>query len=107
MDAVKQKISNVVQKVKAPISNPAVSAQKISNSLPEFNSNKLVGKMFDNVVSIIILVGVLFLLVIFLSTQTFFTNQKINSIQKNFPNRSNLKELNFILLVDKKRKLMK
>ena len=42
-----------------------------------------VQKLFDNIVCVIVLVGVLFLLILaFMSTQTFFSDRKINQIQK-------------------------
>lgn len=57
---------------------------------------ELFQKMFDNIVWVIVLVGVLFLLIMaFLSTQTFFTNNKINQIQKDFPTRNQLQALEF------------
>ena len=86
------KIKDIPGQVKDAVVNQVAKA----GIKPIQEPQDLFQKMFDNVVSIIILVGVLFLLVLaFMSTQTFFANNKINSIQKAFPDRSKLKSIEF------------
>ena len=93
MDKIKNvasKVKNIPGKVKNAIGNAGVKPIQDPNSLTLFQQG------FDNIVWVIVLVGVLFLAIIaFLSTQTFFTNNKINKIMKRYPNRNQLKALEF------------
>ena len=86
------KIKAIPGKVKEAVVNQVAKA----SIKPIQEPQDLFQKMFDNIVWVIVLVGVLFLLIMaFMSTQTFFSNRKINQIQKDFPTRSQLKPLDF------------
>ena len=86
------KIKDIPGQVKDAVVNQVAKA----GVKPIQEPQDLFQKMFDNIVWVIVLVGVLFLLIMaFMSTQTFFSNRKINQIQKDFPTRSQLKPLDF------------
>ena len=93
MDKIKNvasKLKDVPGKVKNAIGKTAVKPIQDPGSLT------FAQQAFDNIIWVIVLVGVLFLVIMaFLSTQTFFTNTKINSIMKKFPIRNKLKALEF------------
>lgn len=64
------------------------------NPIIELGPQDIFKKMLDNIIWVIVLVVVLFFLIMaYLSTQTFYTKNKINNLQKEFKGKNNLQSV--------------